>query len=58
MNVVLYAVVPRLVMPPAMVLTIVVAFLIALCISAAAVIVMHYLTIVHDTARQAKHQRC
>ena len=48
MNVVFNAVVPRLVMPPAMVLTIVVAFLVALFI--AAVVVMHYLTIVNDTA--------
>ena len=44
-------------MPPTMVLTIVVTLLVALSVSAVMItVMMNYLTIVHDTARQAQYQ--
>ena len=45
MNVVFYAIVPSLLVPPTIVLTIVVAFLVALGVAAAAWL-MHYLALV------------
>jgi hypothetical protein len=53
MNIAFYTVVPRLVMPPAMVLTIVVTFLVTLSVTA---VMANYLTIVYDTARQRQYQ--
>jgi hypothetical protein len=50
MSVVVYAVLPRLIMPPTIVLTIVVPFLVALSVAT----VMDYLTIVHYTALRAR----
>jgi len=54
MRVVRLAVVPRVVVPPATVVTIVVTFLVALFVTT---VVMDYLTIVYDATGQAQHER-
>jgi uncharacterized membrane protein len=55
MNIVHFAVVPRALMPPTMMLTIVVTFLVALCVPGVGV-VMNYLTILYDATGQAQQQ--
>jgi hypothetical protein len=52
MNVVFHAVVPRVLVPPTMVLTIVVTLLVALIVAT----VMNDLAVVYDAAGQAQHQ--
>ena len=54
MNVVHFAVAPRVLMPPTVMLAIVVTFLVALFV--AGIVVMHYLTILYDATRQGEHQ--
>jgi hypothetical protein len=54
MDIIHFAVVPRILMPPTMMLTIVVAFLVALLVAG---VVMNDLAIVYDAARQTQHQR-
>jgi hypothetical protein len=55
-DVVLYAVPPRVLMPPTVMLAIVVTFLIALLVAGIAGVVMHYLTILYDATGQDQRQ--